>query len=138
MRFTVTCSFLQIYQEAVYDLLAVSLPSSTTGRNRGGLRIRWSKAKEFYVENLYEFECQTVCVLSLLPESAVLAGRRSPGLLHAGRQQARGGGAQAERRVESLALHLHAAPDGRGRAGARHLRGLSYHARCRCVAHAHR
>ena len=56
-------SFLQIYNEKVFDLLN---PSSTQGaaqNQRGanldqqtGLRIRWTKKDQFVVENLYVFE----------------------------------------------------------------------------------
>jgi hypothetical protein len=63
--FSVRCSFLQIYNENVTDLLASSLPVHLTrSRDRGrggkasGLRVRWSKRRQFYVENLFNFSCQ--------------------------------------------------------------------------------
>ncbi|TNV86632.1 hypothetical protein FGO68_gene2980 [Halteria grandinella] len=71
----VFCSFLQIYNERVYDLLN---PDSTPDQLRGqldhtdypakdegrlhhpqGLRIRWTKKEQFIVENLFVFECGT-------------------------------------------------------------------------------
>jgi kinesin family protein 4/21/27 len=67
------CSFLQIYNERVFDLLN---PESTPDVLRGssntdksfdhftmqqpaGLRIRWTKKEQFVVENLFVFECGT-------------------------------------------------------------------------------
>ena len=68
----VFCSFLQIYNEKVFDLLN---PESTPDMLRAGrdgdddgrkgslqnqgLRIRWTKKEQFIVENLFVFECQT-------------------------------------------------------------------------------
>lgn len=58
--FTIAVSFLQIYNEKIYDLLN---PSSLNPRNVnsgvGGLRMRWSKDEQFTVENLFIFECKT-------------------------------------------------------------------------------
>ena len=61
-QYTVKCSFIQIYQESVYDLLTDAAPlyvrndSSGTSTQKSaaaaGLRIRWSQSKDFYVENL--------------------------------------------------------------------------------------
>lgn len=53
-------SFLQIYNERIYDLLN---PSSLNNRNVGssnveGLRLRWSKDEQFTVENMFVFECK--------------------------------------------------------------------------------
>jgi hypothetical protein len=51
----VFCSFLQIYNEKVYDLLNVQ-----SGQlNASGLRIRWNKEEQFKVENLFVFECKS-------------------------------------------------------------------------------
>lgn len=66
-HYTVKCSFIQIYQEQVYDLLAETQPTRTYGSHTAasanslpvGLRIRWTPKTEFYVENLYTFECKT-------------------------------------------------------------------------------
>ena len=49
-KFTVNCSFLQLYNERVYDLLNLSW-------NNEGLKIRWTKESQFQVENLFIFEC---------------------------------------------------------------------------------
>ena len=49
-RTTISCSFLQIYNEMIYDLL----------NNQGNkLRIRWNKEDQFTVENLYSVQCAT-------------------------------------------------------------------------------
>jgi Kinesin motor domain len=62
------CSFLQIYNERVFDLLNPdSTPDALRGDNQtdsdtgpsAGLRIRWTKKEQFVVENLFVFECQT-------------------------------------------------------------------------------
>lgn len=45
----VTCSFIQIYNEKIYDLLNI--------QSEAGLRIRWSKEEQFAVENLYSVDC---------------------------------------------------------------------------------
>lgn len=58
-RFRVSCSFLQIYNERIYDLFsaAVANPFSVTNRDfasttRTGLKLRWDRSNEFSVENL--------------------------------------------------------------------------------------
>ena len=53
----VTCTFLQIYNEKIYDLLNTSKTKKTNVTDREGLRIRWSKKEEFTVSNLYNFQC---------------------------------------------------------------------------------
>jgi len=55
----VRVSFLQIYNEHIYDLL--NPPRREAGREEpAGLRLRWDPGKSgFYVENLFEYECQT-------------------------------------------------------------------------------
>lgn len=73
-EFTVKCSFVQIYNEQILDLfnpshLRAPASSSSSGRatrlapnksaSGGGLKLRWSAAREFYVENLRVLECQT-------------------------------------------------------------------------------
>ena len=44
----VTCSYIQIYQEKIYDLL---------NPNKRALKLRWSKEQDFQVENLFSIEC---------------------------------------------------------------------------------
>jgi hypothetical protein len=79
-QYTVKCSFVQIYMESVFDLLADAAPqyvargesagaaannnnkaasSSSNANANAGLRIRWNASKNFYVENLYVFECRS-------------------------------------------------------------------------------
>lgn len=52
---TISCSFLQIYNEKVFDLLNTS-KIKRHGKQEG-LRIRWSKTEQFSVENLFVFKC---------------------------------------------------------------------------------
>ena len=58
---TISCSFLQIYNEKVYDLLNAALlkKSKPGGAADQGLRIRWNKNEQFTVENLYVFKCDS-------------------------------------------------------------------------------
>ena len=65
---SVFCSFLQIYNEKVFDLLnpssvggltALRKTSAAFEKDMQGLRIRWTKKDQFVVENLYVFECQS-------------------------------------------------------------------------------
>lgn len=57
--FSISVSFLQIYNERIFDLLnPSSLNPKTLGSNVGGLRLRWNKDEEFSVENLFVFECK--------------------------------------------------------------------------------
>ncbi|OQR98315.1 Kinesin motor domain containing protein, partial [Achlya hypogyna] len=51
-EYTVKCSFVQIYNEQILDLLNPSL--SATSKS---LRLRWASNEEFYVENLIINEC---------------------------------------------------------------------------------
>mmetsp|Transcript_19424 Transcript_19424/g.18532 ORF Transcript_19424/g.18532 Transcript_19424/m.18532 type:complete len:119 (+) Transcript_19424:154-510(+) len=59
---SVFVSFLQIYNERVFDLLnSHSLVNQgkkgASYAHQQGLRIRWTKKEQFVVENLYVFEC---------------------------------------------------------------------------------
>jgi hypothetical protein len=65
---SVFCSFLQIYNEKVFDLLNPASVGALTqlrktqnllDKDMQGLRIRWTKKDQFVVENLYVFECQS-------------------------------------------------------------------------------
>lgn len=61
----VRLSFLQIYNEKIFDLLNPSLSvaqreSGGKGEDFSGLRLRWDAAKrQFFVENLFQFECSS-------------------------------------------------------------------------------
>jgi len=60
--YVVKVSFLQIYNENVYDLLNPALLTQAGGKaeTKPGLRLRWDSLKErFYVENLFEYECSS-------------------------------------------------------------------------------
>lgn len=53
-------SFLQIYNEKVFDLLnieALKGSQKDLKKNQAGLKIRWSKTEQFTVENLFVFRC---------------------------------------------------------------------------------
>ncbi|XP_077996432.1 uncharacterized protein LOC144449728 [Glandiceps talaboti] len=51
ITYTLTASYLEIYNEQVKDLLNPS--------ERANLAVRWSKTKGFYVENLFIVECES-------------------------------------------------------------------------------
>ena len=64
VKYNIKCSYYQIYNEKVFDLL--NSPWQTGNRTQRekvdpnrGLRIRWSKNNTFYVENLFIYECDT-------------------------------------------------------------------------------
>ena len=50
IEYTVYVTFLQLYKESIYDLLSPA-------QKYGGLKMRWNKHDEFYVENLYSYPC---------------------------------------------------------------------------------
>ena len=55
---TISCSFLQIYNEKVFDLLNTSKIKKVGGKNmQEGLKIRWNKGNTFEAENLFIFKC---------------------------------------------------------------------------------
>ena len=60
IEYAIYCSYVQIYKENVYDLLN---PAQTKGP---GLKMRWNKQEEFYLENLFMHPCYSYSeVLSL-------------------------------------------------------------------------
>eukprot|EP00347_Sterkiella_histriomuscorum_P021623 403333334 len=56
---TISCSFLQIYNEKVFDLLNTGHLKKGNAQQSQGLRIRWNKNEQFQVENLYVFKCDS-------------------------------------------------------------------------------
>lgn len=57
-KFTVYCSYLQIYKEKIFDLLNKAQLKRLV--NDGpGLKLKWNKFDIFSVENLYTFECKS-------------------------------------------------------------------------------
>lgn len=57
--FSISVSFLQIYNEKIFDLLnPSSLNNKNFSSNINGLRLRWNKDEQFSVENLFVFECK--------------------------------------------------------------------------------
>eukprot|EP01063_Lacrimia_lanifica_P029227 TRINITY_DN4419_c0_g3_i1.p1 TRINITY_DN4419_c0_g3~~TRINITY_DN4419_c0_g3_i1.p1 ORF type:complete len:907 (+),score=285.91 TRINITY_DN4419_c0_g3_i1:392-2722(+) len=63
VKYKLKCSYFQIYNERVHDLLNPASLKKKNGpdskKDDSGLRIRWSKNNTFYVENLFVFECDT-------------------------------------------------------------------------------
>jgi len=53
----ISCSFLQIYNEKVFDLLNAKSLKGKSKMHQTGLKIRWSKTDQFTVENLFTFRC---------------------------------------------------------------------------------
>ena len=58
-KFTVYCSYMQIYKEKIFDLLNKSHVKGVVS-DGPGLKLKWNKNDVFSVENLYTFECKTV------------------------------------------------------------------------------
>lgn len=62
-RYAVRCSYVQVYNEQAYDLLNPgsfkgSWNRQAPGQKLGaGLRMRWCKQKEFYLENNFSYQC---------------------------------------------------------------------------------
>ncbi|QDZ19335.1 kinesin [Chloropicon primus] len=65
-----SCSFVQIYMEQSYDLLQADMGRLRSARNNrpsssrkpalsSRLKLRWCKEKEFYLENMSVFDCET-------------------------------------------------------------------------------
>ena len=58
-KFTVYCSYMQIYKEKIYDLLNKSHVKGAV-TDGPGLKLKWNKNDVFSVENLYTFECKSI------------------------------------------------------------------------------
>eukprot|EP00826_Nyctotherus_ovalis_P010538 TRINITY_DN12770_c0_g1_i2.p1 TRINITY_DN12770_c0_g1~~TRINITY_DN12770_c0_g1_i2.p1 ORF type:complete len:128 (-),score=34.96 TRINITY_DN12770_c0_g1_i2:289-672(-) len=56
-RYTIYCSFLQIYNERIFDLLNIAQLAKTSF-NSPGLKLR-QKDDRFFAEGLYTFECRS-------------------------------------------------------------------------------
>ena len=58
--FTIHCSFLQIYNEKIFDLLNQNSLKAANGTYlQQGLKLRWNAREQFTVENLFIFECRS-------------------------------------------------------------------------------
>ncbi|KAM3129999.1 hypothetical protein pb186bvf_017895 [Paramecium bursaria] len=62
--YTVYCSFLQIYNEKIFDLLSHN-------RQGNGLKLRWNVRDQFTVENLFIYECKTADEVMILFKQGV-------------------------------------------------------------------
>ena len=58
-KYTVYCSYLQIYNEKIFDLLNPAQLSQSNDSGLSGLKLR-HKSGTFTVDNLYTFECKTL------------------------------------------------------------------------------
>ncbi len=76
-RFRVRVSYVQIYNEQVYDLLnpGAWLAHTSAKAKAPGLRVRWTKDDDFYVENLFMCECSS-------PEEVRMALRVASWITH--------------------------------------------------------
>lgn len=60
MKFLITCQYIQIYNERIYDLL-----NSDVYKNQGkrpidgipGLKLKWNPNEDIIVENAFCFDC---------------------------------------------------------------------------------
>jgi len=58
-QFRIYCSYLQIYNEKIFDLLNPAINVQDTNEfNNSGLRLRWTKEDQFQVENLFTYEIE--------------------------------------------------------------------------------
>eukprot|EP00667_Euglena_gracilis_P004802 EG_transcript_4830 len=62
VKYKLQCSYMQLYNEKVFDLLNPNATLKAAEKSKGaagsaGLRIRWGKDDQFFVENLFIFEC---------------------------------------------------------------------------------
>ncbi|CAK93488.1 unnamed protein product (macronuclear) [Paramecium tetraurelia] len=56
--FSVYCSYLQIYNEKIYDLLGEA-SKVNFGIQTSGLKMRWNVRDQFVVENLFVYQCKS-------------------------------------------------------------------------------
>ncbi|CAD8184136.1 unnamed protein product [Paramecium pentaurelia] len=56
--FSVYCSYLQIYNEKIYDLLGETTKTSYNVQ-ANGLKMRWNVRDQFVVENLFVYQCKS-------------------------------------------------------------------------------
>ena len=57
-KFTVYCSYMQIYKERIYDLLNKSHVKGVVS-DGPGLKLKWNPFDVYTVENLFNFQCST-------------------------------------------------------------------------------
>eukprot|EP00668_Euglena_longa_P001197 GGOE01001420.1.p1 GENE.GGOE01001420.1~~GGOE01001420.1.p1 ORF type:complete len:832 (+),score=230.34 GGOE01001420.1:91-2586(+) len=60
LKYKLQCSYMQLYNEKVFDLLNPNATLKAAEKSKSGsagLRIRWGKDDQFFVENLFVFEC---------------------------------------------------------------------------------
>lgn len=62
-RFTISCSYIQLYNEKIYDLLNTDAYKRNLQQKRinldkmPGLKLKWTPNEDVIVENLYCFDC---------------------------------------------------------------------------------
>jgi hypothetical protein len=70
----VKVSYVQIYKEQVYDLLNIASFRGGGNAQRSssaGLRMRWSRNQQFYLENVYKCECKSAHEVLALYQSGI-------------------------------------------------------------------
>jgi hypothetical protein len=56
----VSCSYIQLYNERIFDLLNTDAYKRKTAKQQPGLKLKWTPQDDAVIENLYSFECQNV------------------------------------------------------------------------------
>jgi hypothetical protein len=111
-KYRVRVSYIQIYNEQVYDLLnGGQYAAAAKGSRVPGLRVRWTKDDDFYVENLFMSEVYTpdevelVGVWGLLEACVtdVVSGVGAPACRNETQNY---GCSQHERRFQSVSLYI--------------------------------